>query len=106
MSKHTPGPWEIYHPHNDLITSPSGFIAQLRFDTGIPNFRRSIEESGANSHLIAASPETLAELKRLRGVVVEILSHLVCGGTLKPGDVNIDLGLTDAIIAKAEGELK
>ena len=45
---------------------------------------------------------TLEELKRLRCVVIEILSHLVCGDTLQPGD--IDMKKTDSVIAKAEAQ--
>ena len=48
----------------------------------------------------------LEELKRLRGVVIEMLSHLACGNTLQPGDVDIDMQKTDAVIAKATEDMR
>ena len=116
MSNHTPEPWTIVEYGKNMI-SPR-FTIERQVEEEAINGRKvlsnviadvyqqeSDDETEANAHLINTSPETLAELKRLRGVVVEMVTHALHGTGLKPGDVDIDMQKTDYVIAKAENRL-
>lgn len=72
MSGHTPGPW-WYQEKSDAYThivrsGESRFLCQLAQDTS--------GEAEANARLIAAAPETAAELERVREINAELVEAL------------------------------
>jgi hypothetical protein len=82
QSKHAPGPWFV---SETLAVGPAGqIIACVRTDHS---------QAQANARLIAAAPELLAALKRIRG-------------SAKRNVVNPDeiFFVADRAIAKAEGD--
>lgn len=84
MTKHTPGPWVVDEQSQSLRILAG---RQVVADVSVYAF-----ECGANSRLIAAAPDLLEALKRLRDWHrIEYLSH---------PDVD---AVADAAIAKAEG---
>ena len=83
MSEHTPGPWMVARGVPAAVDAVSGGLVA----EAVGGFHRSYEEETANARLIAAAPDMLAELKRLRDVV---------------GDE--DASCIDAVIAHAEGQ--
>ena len=85
MSEHTPGPWRVYPPR-PFRTGLEVHVARAEGVRG-PLVATVTDENGPNAHLIAAAPDMLAELKRLRDVV---------------GDE--DASCIDAVIAQAEGK--
>lgn len=103
MSKHTPGPW-----HADKC--PCGHYACNKYRIRHASADGMFEKDDAR--LIAAAPELLAELKRLRIAYVYLLEFgrdriTALGGQCDPVDVmeRADPALKAAatIIAKAEG---
>ncbi len=60
---HTPGPWRVHPKNNERVIQSSEDIAVM---CGI--FRDTIERE-ANARLIAAAPELLAMVKKLRNYV-------------------------------------
>ena len=78
MSKHTPGPWLVETDTSVIVSGSDSFRGVVA--STYPHNR------DANATLIAAAPDMLAELKRLRDVV---------------GDE--DASCIEAVIAKAEG---
>lgn len=62
MSKHTPGPWRAIEGRDGAFEIVAG-ISQIACRAG---WCRLSEESIANAHLIAAAPDMLTELARLR----------------------------------------
>ena len=89
MSKHTPGPWDNDWYH--IVDRDGNAICVVEPDI----FSKKREE--ANTKLITVAPDMLKEIKRLRGMILDLCTYRVAGS--KP-----DLSQTDAIIAKAEGE--
>ena len=88
MSDHTPGPWKAPLIGGDHSTTgmvwaeePFGIVAT------VVAWGQSVAMQTADAHLIAAAPDMLAELRRLRDVV---------------GDE--DASCIDAVIAHAEGQ--
>ena len=81
MSKHTPGPWKEVRlvGGSHRVTTAAGCSIAEAFGAGVTD--------APNAKLIAAAPDMLAELKRLRDVV---------------GDEDVDC--IEAVIAKAEGQ--
>lgn len=106
MSEHTPGPWKLDREHSrqdaDLTTGAGWFMA---LDSGLDAScdQDSWDEFWANARLIAAAPDTLAELKRLRQVVLEFSMYAAGGDCPAPGDIDVRLDQTDSVIAKADG---
>lgn len=90
--KGTPAPWDNVNS-NDL-SKPHGIISA----NGTPvcaTFVKTVgrEQADANSYLIAAAPELLSELIRLRNIVASYKQ-----------DSGDNLDITDAVIAKALGQ--
>ena len=81
MSEHTPGPWRV-----PMIDGESTGILWGNEDKSVAIVCGSDAVMTANARLIAAAPDMLAELKRLRDVV---------------GDE--DASCIEAVIAHAEG---
>ena len=81
MSEHTPGPWMVARGVPAAVDALSGGLVA----EAVGSFDSDAEK--ANARLIAAAPDMLAELKRLRDVV---------------GDEDVDC--IEAVIAKAEGQ--
>lgn len=66
MSKHTPGPWEVFHHSIGTgVTSTKAFdVSDVAHCSGF-NSRRTRDEELANARLIAAAPELLEVLKEI-----------------------------------------
>ena len=90
MSKATPGPWRV-NDDGEIFAQEYRLVALTIWEP-------SSEEDQANANLIAASPELLAEVKRLRHLCEELQGLIDGGEALKIG-----VEETDALIAKAEG---
>lgn len=90
--KHTPGPWEAW-PMEDGCSVAYRINDARGYEIGVTSGRDGEGEEVANARLIAAAPELLEALTRLRRVAgVEL-------GATRP-DV---LEQAEAAIAKAEG---
>lgn len=96
MSKHTPGPWVVFHNKYRIpAVEVDGSVWSEGFDSGV----RLQSERDANAHLIAAAPDLLAALKEL---LDQGEGCAACGfGT--PG-CGCRYERARAAIAKAEGE--
>ncbi|MEQ5536314.1 hypothetical protein ABN309_05735 [Providencia rettgeri] len=79
--KHSPAPW---------MATKREFFIELYDDNGS---YVGLTNSTANAHLIAAAPELLSELIRLRNIVASYKQ-----------DSGDNLDITDAVIAKALGQ--
>ena len=90
MSKATPGPWEATGRNYR-------YIVNFEEDT------ESQDELQAIGHLLAASPELLAEVKRLRARIVALCEYPVTRFIQNECLKDSHLEETDALIAKAEG---
>jgi hypothetical protein len=126
-TKHTPGPWKVSDKmmtdemvcrHDTLgawvyscryIEGAGKLLATAQSDEPIGAGRKgghpqvaSRDEMLANARLIAAAPELLAALKRLRDDVQT--AHVGADERCKDCAVCWSLKLADAAIAKAEGE--
>ena len=90
--KHTPGPWGYDGAYDVVMRDDVGaWIACVNFE------HVDEEQAVADAHLIAAAPEMLEALKRLRAVATQSLDiDLIDGGLDALAEV-------DAAIAKAEG---
>ena len=82
MSEHTPGPWRV-----PMIDGESTGILWDNEDKSVAIICGTDAAMTANATLIAAAPDMLAELRRLRDVV---------------GDEDVDC--IEAVIAQAEGQ--
>jgi hypothetical protein len=90
MSKHTPGPWEVFEDDYSIgVETPIGILFS-DFD--------NTENDEADARLIAAAPEMLEALK---AVIVAIKIEHVLAASQAWRDLTI--GLTK-IVRKAEGE--
>lgn len=93
MSKHTPGPWAMPDSGQGRISKVGanggwdGLIATA--DCG--DYARSRDEGLANALLIAAAPDMLETLKRLREMCADFGAKTACD-------------IADAAIFKATGE--
>lgn len=91
--KGTPGPWVIDEWSMTGINSESKHVALVNYSHhGLPNDVYG-DEHEANANLIAAAPELLEQLIRLRNKIA----------SYKPDDDD-DLDIVDAVIAKALGQ--
>ena len=64
---HTPGPWDVIHDsRNDVVISHGGEETVCR----LPHYPLFSNAQFKNAHLIAAAPDLLAELKRLRAALL------------------------------------
>lgn len=91
--KGTPGPWVIDEWSMTGINSESKHVALVNYSHhGLPNDVYG-DEHEANANLIAAAPELLSELIRLRNIVASYKQ-----------DSGDNLDITDAVIAKALGQ--
>jgi len=109
MSKHTPGPWKWnsdpdmggFHVYmGAAISKRSGYESHhhLEMDFSIyPEDGEQWEEAKANTRLIAAAPDLLAELEMLSNVVEG------CGMATMP-EIECRLLFARAAIAKATGK--
>lgn len=107
MSKHTPGPWTVEdvgygdiqeNESRPMVTSPKGRIIA---DPGDDAAGR------ANARLIAAAPEMLAALKRIRDARDYHAEHGHYPTELLPRDQAFDdwaADIADTAIRKAEGK--
>ncbi len=113
MSKHTPGPWEVFEGYDDdnpqyTIEAHGSTIAHIRESTRNPH----PEDTAC---LIAAAPDLLEALQKLSIVMRELHDHwdndrdmkvgkglLALSGLLPGYDKRIDE--IHAAIAKAEGQ--
>ena len=126
---HTPGPWHIECREDDLVRFSSAHTIGGKPNVAIwadgehaaSGFFREIalvaQDDMANAALIAAAPETAAELDRLRAVNVELLAALkrnvqwvgkliADGGHINaaaPNAAVYALAQGEAAIARAEG---
>jgi hypothetical protein len=67
---HTPGPWDVIRDsRNDVVISHGGEETVCR----LPHYPLFSNAQFKNAHLIAAAPDLLAEVKRLRLMVHELL---------------------------------
>lgn len=90
--EHTPGPWAVEHGIND-------FDIVVTRDGRAPARLCGYIERAADADLIAAAPDMLAMLKKIRGA-------LACSCKLQPlvdGPVPCPTCQISAVIAKAEG---
>ena len=90
MSKHTPGPWSlrgrtIRGPHPKDPKGRTRIVAAAIWDRGT-----YVDEAEANADLIAAAPELLEALERVKATGVFLGA--------------IPQEMVDAAIAKAKGE--
>jgi hypothetical protein len=99
-SKHTPGPWHLF-PKNPLcIEARDGNVALV-------NLARSSE---ADARLIAAAPDLLEALKKLRAAVQDVLLPAMSAANLGTDELWAQMSWGDAVlktdtaIAKAEGK--
>jgi len=86
MSKHTPGPWKVaggpsweeteacYH----IVDSKKGWVAQL-WNKYEEDFK-SREESKANARLIAAAPEMLEALEKVKEYIEHSMNYGILAG--------------------------
>ncbi|UNH30103.1 hypothetical protein [Moellerella wisconsensis] len=87
--KGTPAPWHYNGNHRAAVEgSTTDMVASV-----YPMHYENAEEMKANAHLIAAAPELLSELIRLRNIVASYKQ-----------DSGDNLDITDAVIAKAPGQ--
>lgn len=94
MSKHTPGPWNLYDD-----TASTGRIEIVALGKTVARIYRSVpEEDLPNARLIAAAPDLL---EALRGVVAMIDSLNSAYGSEQVDSV---VSNGRAVIAKATGE--
>lgn len=93
--KGTPAPWVIDESSMTGINHESKHVALVNYSHhGLPNDVYG-DVHNANANLIAAAPELLSELIRLRNIVASYKQ-----------DSGDNLDITDAVIAKALGETK
>ena len=113
MSKYTPGPWTYKQFSGEHGTYEINSEATYQFVAETIGGLGSTEE--ANARLIAAAPDLLAELRKLRRAYVNLLEGgrdriLQLGGDCDPVDVmeasDPYLRSADAAIAKATGAAK
>ena len=93
MSKHTPGPWEVrgdWYIHR--VGAEGGSHAEVKSCEDVPPDRR--EEHKANARLMAAAPDMIELLLRLRQWDMLDVCH----------DGPCWKRLLDEVIAKATGE--
>lgn len=96
--KGTPGPWVMDNYGNILHETETGAVGKLRV-SGVRLPNRVTEEFTANTKLIAAAPDLLTELQKLRGYVIN-----VCGVDDEDCDSDHPLMSSQAAISKALGE--
>lgn len=105
MSKHTPGPWHWraveqkgFTSNGSPYTHIRGIVASAKISPigGIPSGSEFIatQTTIANASLIAAAPEMLEQLKKLRDALVRYAG---------PEAALYEVGDANQIIAKAEG---
>ncbi|BBV07790.1 hypothetical protein BML2537_12840 [Providencia stuartii] len=89
--KHSPAPWRCH----DKRPNCSGYsiVGNDGQYIGFVGDSDELSPMGANAHLIAAAPELLEQLIRLRNKIA----------SYKPDDDD-DLDIVDAVIAKALGQ--
>ena len=100
MSAHTPGPWILGNEDEQCCDVECGggrtSISLNRFDSLMRDeFHISRAEMLANAHLVEASPDLLAALKRLAGLFGALHPNAKAWG---------DYAHARAAIAKAEGQ--
>lgn len=71
MAQHTPGPWVVDNPNDNLVARVEDGIYHYIADTAAPMVRRSYEECAANARLIAQSPRLLAACKKALAFVTD-----------------------------------
>ncbi|EUC95748.1 hypothetical protein [Providencia alcalifaciens] len=106
--KGTPAPWIISDSGNEIMDSEQFIFADVRLHSILCRWHEKgfehwddegaskdigVETKQANANLIAAAPELLSELIRLRNIVASYKQ-----------DSGDNLDITDAAIAKALGQ--
>ncbi|MBQ0399311.1 hypothetical protein J7S99_17115 [Providencia rettgeri] len=93
--KGTPAPWltDRNNCHSGHIATVHGCENNSWVEIWSTNWPESESVQEANAHLIAAAPELLSELIRLRNIVASYKQ-----------DSGDNLDITDAVIAKALGQ--
>ncbi|MGJ3353473.1 hypothetical protein [Providencia sp. Je.9.19] len=93
--KHTPAPWltDRNNTHTGQIATVHGCENNSWVEIWSTNWPESESVQEANANLIAAAPELLSELIRLRNIVASYKQ-----------DSGDNLDITDAVIAKALGQ--
>jgi len=93
MSKHAPGPWKITH------SEVNGYRVSDSTGWGVAVVLKDVNDE-ANAHLIAAAPQMLEALERLRGWVVAEAEQF--GAVLPDDDI---MEQATAAIRAAKGEV-
>jgi hypothetical protein len=88
MSKHTPGPWQVYR-RSIVTASDKSIVAEI-----VVNGDQS--ETKSNAYLIAAAPNMLEALKQAKTAMLKTGP--------RPNTDDEIMHLLDAAIAKAEGK--
>jgi hypothetical protein len=79
INGHTPGPWHYAHGML-LLTGGAGVVCSTGVEQTVVAGREPLAgEEGVNAQLIALAPLLVAEVRRLRGLIVAIDGHF-CGG--------------------------
>jgi len=92
MSKHTPGPWEVvdsFYPSIKEVAGPSFNVKAVMWATDLTE--RDYQERLADLRLIAAAPDLLETVKRLREMCADFGAKTACD-------------IAEAAIFKATGE--
>lgn len=87
--KHSPAPWNYNGNYCGAVEGSTEDMVACAY----PMHYENAEEMKANAHLIAAAPELLSELIRLRNIVASYKQ-----------DSGDNLDITDVVIAKALGQ--
>jgi hypothetical protein len=99
-AQHSPGPWSMGHGNTDVIYSGSGTSRREVCTVAPPTKVHPDRPSFADSQLIAAAPDMLAQLKAVVGVF-ETTGALRDG--LSPGSCRAVRETILELVAKAEG---
>lgn len=89
--KHSPAPWRCHNKRPNC--SGYSIVGNDGRYIGFVGDSDELSPCDANAHLIAAAPELLSELIRLRNIVASYKQ-----------DSGDNLDITDAVIAKALGQ--
>lgn len=97
---HTPGPWRAVDHYSDMVSvvdSRGREVVEARCYVGILGSHASARpyigaaEQAANARLVAAAPELLFELRRVRDIIASV------------GGCEANLAVIDDVIARATG---
>ena len=95
---HTAGPW-AFNYESAYIGCQEGMVALL-----CPDAARSYDQFDANARLIAAAPDLLAEVIRLRAALTAVCADVIDPVTQEPSAVNARLIAAAADLMGALGD--